>query len=267
MADVQDLFEAFHGTIRTYYEINTTLKQKKDIIVTRVKAYLKTNSLPTCEEFIQGSYKMKVGIVAIKGSEYDIDVGLRFAFNESEHTPETVRGWVFSAVDGHTESVEKKAPCIRVNYSDGYHVDLVSYARWEDAGGAEQHRLAHKAKGWRPANPPALVQYVLDARKPFEGTVDSATQTDQFRRVVRYLKRWNDVAIPGERDDKPTGLALMLLVKQHLSGPVKLWDGTSDDRTAVERVASAAAGTNGRIQAKKPTPEFASGCCRGCEER
>lgn len=255
MADVQALFERFHETIRTYYEINKTLREKKDIIVSRVKAHLAKHDRPSCQEYLQGSYKMKVGICALEGSEYDIDVGLRFSFDESKYTPEEVRRWVFDAVDGHTEDVEEKAPCIRVTYKDGYHVDLVCYAWWEDALGVEQHRLAHQSKGWRPADPPTLVQYVKDARKPFEGTEDTGTGTDQFRRVVRYLKRWNDNAIRGESDDKPSGLALVLLTKQHLTGPSLTWAGMPDDRAAVERVARAAAETYGRITAIKPTPE------------
>jgi hypothetical protein len=255
MADVQALFERFHREIRTYYEINETLRKKKDIIVERVQTHLAKNKRPSCEPFIQGSYKMKVGICALAGSEFDIDVGLRFSFDESKHTAEEVRRWVFEAVDGHTEQVEEKAPCIRVTYKDGYHVDLVCYAWWDDRFGVEQHRLAHKSKGWRPANPPKLVQYVMDARKPFADTKDTATQTDQFRRVVRYLKRWNDNAIRGESDDKPSGLALVLLTKQHLSGPSLTWEGLPDDRAAAERVARAAADTYGRITAIKPTPE------------
>jgi hypothetical protein len=255
MADVQNLFERFHTTIRTYYEINEKLRSKKTIIVNRIQEHLKENDRPACQEYIQGSYKMKVGILALEGSEYDIDVGLRFSFDEKKYTPSTVREWVFDAVKNHTADVKERGPCIRVTYSDGYHVDLVCYAWWDDEFGAEQHRLAHKTSGWRPANPPKLVQYVRDARRSFEGTEDSSTQTDQFRRVVRYLKRWNDNAIRGESDEKPSGLALVLLTKQHLTGPALTLDGSPDDRLAVELVARAAAETVGRISAIKPTPE------------
>jgi hypothetical protein len=253
MADVQALFEAFHKKIMTYYEVNKELREKKDIIVDRVNKHLAGKKRPSCAEFIQGSYKMKVGILAIKGAEYDIDVGLRFSFKESDHSAEEVRGWVFEAVDGHTEKVEKRSACIRVIYADGYHVDLVPYAWWDDATDVEQYRLAHKSKGWRPADPPGLVEFVKKARKPFEGAKDKATDTDQFRRVVRYLKRWNDVALPKESDDKPSGLALLLLTKHRLPGPMGL--GSGDDRNAVKQVAAAAAGTVGRIVENKPTPE------------
>jgi len=252
MASVQALFEAFHKKIRTYYEINKELREKKDIIVERVKKHLAEKKRPSFAEFIQGSYKMKVGILAIEGAEYDIDVGLRFSFNESEHSSDEVRNWVFEAVNGHTEEVERRSACIRVTYADGYHVDLVPYAWWDDAAGMEQYRLAHKTNKWRPADPPGLVEFVKKARKPFEGAKD-ATDTDQFRRVVRYLKRWNDVGIPKESDDKPSGLALLLLSKHHL--PTAIGFGSGDDLGAVEQVARDAAATVGRIVEKKPTPE------------
>jgi hypothetical protein len=255
MADVQALFEQFHKNIRTYYEINETLRTKKDIIVNRVKAHLEKNNRPTCHVFLQGSYKMKVGTCALPGTEFDIDVGLRFEIDESDYTTKAVREWVFEAVDGHTETVIQKPNCIRVVYKDGFHVDLVAYAWWENFWGNEEYRLAHETKGWRPADPPKLVSHVAAARKPFSDSKDTLTQTDQFRRVVRYLKRWNDEAIRGESRDKPSGIALVLLTEQHLSNPATTWSGANDDRAAVARIANAAANTWGRITAYKPTPE------------
>lgn len=255
MANIQPQFEQFHKNIRTYYEINETLREKKDIIVSRVQAYLKANQLPGCVPFIQGSYKMKVGICALRGAEFDIDVGLRFSFDESRYSPSEVRGWILRAVEGHTQTVKAHANCIRVTYKDGYHVDLVAYAWWDDVYGHEQYRLAHESKGWRPADPPALVEYVRRAGTPFVGTEDG-TGTDQFRRVIRYLKRWNDAAILGESPDKPSGLALVLLVERYLKTPAWTWDRTSMyDLDAVRTVARAAARTVGRIMVTKPTPE------------
>lgn len=256
MADVQGKFEEFHSTIRTYYEINALLREKKDIIVRRVKEHLEKNKRPQCQPFLQGSYKMKVGICAVPGMEFDIDVGLRFSFDELAHTAAEVRGWVFKAVDGHTETVEQRPSCIRVTYKDGYHVDLVAYAWWDDLAGIEQHRLAHEYNGWRTADPPKLVEHVQDARKPFLDFTDSATGTDQFRRVVRYLKRWNDYAIPRESKDKPSGIALVLLAEHHLAGPSLTWDGNADDLGALERISSAATSIFGRIAVAKPTPEY-----------
>lgn len=256
MANVQKQFEQFHAIIRTDYEMNTTLREKRDILLGKIADYLAKNGRPGFKRVSQGSYKMKTGVVPIEDLEYDIDVGMRFAFTESEHSASEVRGWVFEAVESHpTKSVEEKGPCIRVTYADGYHVDLVTYCAWIDADGVEQFRLAHKTRGWIGANPLKLIEHVNEARERFNKTEDNETKTDQFRRSVRDLRRWNDVAIPREDKGKPTGLALVLLAIKHLE-PTRFWDGKPDDRSSLEQLAWSAANTIGRIVAMKPTPEY-----------
>jgi hypothetical protein len=255
MANVQKYFEQFHQKIRTDYEMSATLREKRDIILNRIRKHLAEKGRPGFVEMNQGSYRMKTGVVPIADLEFDIDVGLRFNFSETDYDAKTVRGWVFEAVDGHTEKVESRGPCIRVTYKDGYHVDLVMYARWTDTFGTEQYRLAHKTGGWRPADPVGLLDRIRQARKPFEGTEDKATKTDQFRRCVRYQRRWIDEEIPKESTAKPTGLAFVLLAMQKLQ-PHLTWMGLPDDRAALEAIATSAANTFGRLVAVKPTPEY-----------
>jgi len=256
MANLQPYLEQFHDTIRADYDMLETLRNKRDIILRRVQKHLKDNSLPGFTALGQGSYTMKTGTVPTPGLEFDLDVGLRFDFRDTDHEASDVRGWVFDAVEGHTEKVEAKGPCIRVTYTDtvGYHVDLVCYAVFDDDAGVEQYRLAHKHDDWCPADPPKLLEHVQMARAPFENTKDKRTSTDQFRRVVRYLKRWNDVAIPTERKDKPTGLAFTILCCNHLTPRASL-DG-SDDRAALSSLARSLGQQVGRITAEKPTPGY-----------
>lgn len=255
MANVQSLFEQFHAKIRMGRD-NVTLQEKKDIILRRIKKWLNDNNKPACSEYLQGSYKMRVGICSLPGAEFDIDVGLRFDFDEEAYTPEDVRSWIVSAVDGHTDTaLDEKGPCIRVKYADDYHVDLVSYAWWDDQNSETQYRLAHKDSGWVEADPPGLIAHVKEARKPFEGTEESEFKTDQFRRVVRYLKRWNDTALRDESNDKPSGLALLLLTEKYMPAPVLDAFGDPDDRAALELIANAAATIADRIVATKPTAQ------------
>jgi hypothetical protein len=255
MANVQKQFEQFHYAIRMDYEHSSTLREKRDIILNRIRKHLADNKRPAFAELLQGSYKMKTGVIPIEDLEYDIDVGLRFSFKENDFTAEDVRKWVFEAVDGHTQKVVEKGPCIRVTYSDGYHVDLVSYACWDDVAGITQYRLAHKDNGWVPADPPALLDFVKEAREPYSDTKDTSTQTDQFRRCVRYLRRWDDKASPEVSNEKPTGLAFVLLSVKHLV-PRTFLAGGPDDRSALYELAWAAANTIGRISAYKPTPQY-----------
>lgn len=266
MANVQKYFEKFHTRIRTDYEMNSTLVEKRDIILDRITAHLKKHDRPGFVRLLQGSYKMKTGVIPIEKIEYDIDVGLCFAISIEEYTAETVRDWVFEAVEGHTETVEKKGPCIRVTYKDGYHVDLVVYATWVDDDENEQFKLAHKINGWRPSEPKKLIQYVSDVREPFKDTKDTSSQTDQFRRVVRYQRRWIDERIPEMTDAKPPGIAFTLLAAEKLA-PHTDWSGDPDDLGALASIALYASKVIGRIIVNKPTEEFDDVFCRLTDEQ
>lgn len=255
MANVQKQFAEFHAKIRTDYDMNNDLRKSKDAILESLKRSLKEKGHPPCSEYLQGSYRVGTGICPIADLEYDIDVGLMFCFKDTDHTAAEVRKWVFDAVKNQTNEVKEMGACIRVYYANGYHVDLVSYAYWNDGYGVEQYRFAHRRKGWVAADPPKLLDYIGSAREPFKGTEDSGTKTDQLRRVVRGLKRWNDEAMPFESNDKPSGLALLLWTINHLT-PQKDWAGNPIDSQAHKIVSSAAADIVGRISAKKPTPEY-----------
>ena len=255
MAKVQKYFEEFHDKIRIDYETNATLREKRDIILERIRKYLKENKLPGFEALMQGSYAFGTGVLPLEGVEHDIDVGLCFKISEKDYTPQDIHGWIFNAVNGHTEKVEDRGPCIRVTYADGYHVDLVPYACWEDKNKVTNYRLGHKENGWRQADPPGLLDYVKKARSAFAGTEDDKTKTDQFRRCVRYLRRWHDTMIPGKSRSKPTGLAFVLMTVNRLQ-PRRFFDGQADDRGALEAISEHYALTVGRITAKKPTPEY-----------
>jgi hypothetical protein len=256
MADVQKQFEEFHEKIRMDYEMASELREKRDAVLKRIRKYLKDNDLPAFREIGQGSYTMKTGTKPIADLEHDIDVGLRFDFHESEHTADEVRGWIYEAVKDHTERTEKKKPCIRVSYEAGYHIDITSYAVWEE-GGRDQYRLARSDTGWTEADPLALLHYVNNFREGnFAGTEDNATKTDQFRRNVRALRRWNDVRVPHESKSKPVGLAFVLLAVQRPLSRATFIDGRPDDRQSLATFTRSVANTDGRVAAKKPTPIY-----------
>ena len=263
MANVQKYFEQFHEAIRTDYDSDQKLREKRDIVLEKITKSLRDAGRPCFDVLHQGSYSKdaRTGVKTIEDLRYDIDIGLRFAITEDKYTAEDVRGWVWETVDDHTDDVQDKGPCIRVIYAEGFHLDLVSYAYWTDAAGQEQYRLAHKENGWRPTDPPGLLKCIKDARQPFSQLTDSATNTDQFRRVVRYLKRWYDEQIPKESADKPTGLGFTLLCRERLA-PSSTWDGISNDRQALHSLAVSAETQAGRIAANKPTPEYEDLYCK-----
>ncbi len=255
MANIQKYFEKFHNTIKLDDDAEV-LREKRDAILKKLRAYLRENSKPGFKEIHQGSYKYKVGIETIEDLEFDIDIGLRFQVKDEDYKALEVREWVLNAIENHTKSVESKGPCIRVNYSQQkYHVDLVVYANWTDDLDNEQFRLAHKSKSWLKADPIKLSDSIKEAREIYEGTEDSSTKTDQLRRVTRFLKRWNDVAIPYESEDKPNGLSLLLYSINNLE-PTYSFDGNPNDLEALLWLSYKAYTTRGRLIVEKPSPEY-----------
>lgn len=255
MANVQKQFEKFHGAIRTDYELNAELAEKRDIVLELVRNYVRKRDLPGFERILQGSYKMKTGVKPLGDREYDIDVGLLFDTDESQHLAKEVRSWVFDAVEGHTRSVVSMPHCIRVEYERGYHVDLVSYAKSTAAFSRHELRLAHDKRGWLASDPNGLYDQLSARWQTFDGTED-ATDIDQMRRTIRYLKRWDDEAMLDDDPNKPSGLAFTLLVRDHLPVRIVTFDNDPDDLSALRQVARATATAMPRIRSTKPTPEY-----------
>ena len=139
MADVQKQFEQFNDNIRLkQYAQNETLREKRDAVLNKLKTGLKRvfeekgEPAPKFKIFNQGSYKLGTGIKPLDG-DYDIDVGIGFEIGTAEEPdPVTVKRWVFDALEGHTNKIEVRRPCVTVFYQSGdeplYHVDLAVYS-------------------------------------------------------------------------------------------------------------------------------------------
>lgn len=199
---MQRNFLNFHEKIKlNNFEENYILREKRDLILERIRSRVDV----TFDFFNQGSYSMGTGIQPVNG-DYDIDVGLIFNVNPHCENSNTVKGWVFDALDGYTKKIEFKNPCITVYYTklgeSQYHVDLPVYAK-----NGSQIFLAtgkrHSANTcWQPSEAKQLIESVIGRHKDENGA--------QFRRVIRYLKRWKNNNFSLEGRAAPAGIALTM---------------------------------------------------------
>lgn len=217
MANVQKYFLEFHDRIRLGpYEEEETLRDKRDKIVNKLKERLprlfkdKNEDPPSFETFDQGSYAMRTANKPLDG-DYDIDVGVEFdIYKEDYPDPLEVKSWVYDALCGHTDDVRIKTPCVTVQYhiekEPVYHVDLPVYARSKQNPG-----ILYLAKGklhsssqnkiWEPSEPKKFIKLVGSK---------CANEDDrkQFRRIIRYLKRWKDMKFSADGNAAPVGIGL-----------------------------------------------------------
>lgn len=217
MPTLQTAFNSFHDKIKlSNIDENATLRDKRDILLNKLNSKISSEAA-SYTHFNQGSYAMHTGIKPDDG-DFDIDVGLKFAVDKENYPDPTVlKKWVRDALEGHTKSVEIRKPCVTVTYQrDGepiYHVDFAIYAA-DNADGklylARGKEFSEKEnKFWEESNPEALISLVGEK---FDGS-----DAKQFRRIIRYLKKWKSQKFESTGHAAPTGISLTILAYNHFS--------------------------------------------------
>ena len=215
MVNLQPEFIEFHDKIRLSYDDNAELREKRDILLRKLKDNIAADAT-SFSSFNQGSYAMHTGIKPDNG-DYDIDVGLRFYLRRSDYPdPVTVKQWVFDALNGHTKKVEIRRSCVTVTYQedgeDAYHVDFACYADEGDslyiAKGKQSS--SEEKRYWEESDPLGLIDKMRDL---FPNEDDRS----QFRRIIRYMKKWKNKHFDSSGNSAPTGIALTVLAYNKFS--------------------------------------------------
>lgn len=217
MADLQRYFLKFHDNIklRQYHE-NDTLRHKRDIIIDKLKDRLpaviekRGKKVPSFSFFDQGSYPVGTGTRPVD-DDYDIDEGIVFDVCISDYPdPVELKEWVHEALNGHTDQVTIKRPCVTVQYhldkEPIYHVDVAVYGH--DRISPDSLYLARGKRSstdeyrvWEPSDPKGLCDKINNRFAIDEEQL-------QFRRVIRYLKRWRDIKFSSSGNAAPVGIGI-----------------------------------------------------------
>ena len=215
MVNLQLEFLEFHDNIKLSYSDNAELRQKRDILLRKLKDDI-SDEAATFSSFNQGSYAMHTGIKPDDG-DYDIDVGLRFNIDHSDYSdPVAVKQWVFDALNGHTKKVEIRRSCVTVTYQEegevAYHIDFACYADEIDnlyiAKGKKNS--SNENRYWEESDPLGLI----DKMKVRFSDEDERAQ---FRRIIRYMKKWRNKHFDLSGNNAPTGIALTALAYDKFS--------------------------------------------------
>jgi hypothetical protein len=217
MADVQSQMIKFHEAIKLKrFNENEILRDKREIILKRLDSGLKKldiNPTPKYEVVDQGSYAMDTGVKPLNG-DYDIDIGISFKISKDDYPdPLEPKKWVHDSLVGHTKKVEIHRPCVTVYYQisgePAYHVDLAVYSDKDNnpdgkiylAKGKEHSHKENKI--WEESNYPSLIDLM---KNHFQDSEDAK----QFRRTIRYLKRWKDLKFQSEGNAAPIGIGITI---------------------------------------------------------
>ncbi len=210
---LQKYFKDFDKNIKMDYDEKSELASKRDILIKKLRD---SGELPSFSELNQGSYSMYTGVEPLD-KEYDIDVGLRFKANKDDYKkPTELKNKIYDILQNHTEyGAEVKNPCVTVTYkNDGeiaYHVDLVVYT-YEDKNDTESQLYLARGKDskpkercWEKSDPKGLVDYI---NSKYE---DEKEDRNQYRRVIRYMKRWKNLKFDSSGNAEPPSIGITLI--------------------------------------------------------
>lgn len=183
MADVHSLFLRFNDNITLSSGKVKSLKTSRDSIRKDIKKWFSDNDKRQPKFCWQGSFSMKTTVNPLENDEYDMDDGVYLQGYKDgvDNFPAetTVHDWVKSAIKNRTSlGFIDKNTCVRVKYAKNYHIDLPIYIVKNN-----QAYLANKSKGWMISDPKAFTDW-------FIGKVQE--NSEQLRRLVKYLKAWKD---------------------------------------------------------------------------
>jgi hypothetical protein len=255
MADIQKQLEAFHETIKLKrFEENAVLREKRDIVLKllakRLKAFFEEKGLkcPSYTTFDQGSYPMGTGIQPLY-LDFDIDEGIIFEISKEDYLdPVEVKKWIYDAMVGHTDNVKMRQPCVTLFYHKDrepiYHLDLAIYAGSNADGkiylATGKLSSTSERRIWVESDPQSLIDLI---RNKFSDSDDAK----QFRRVIRYLKRWKDFKFCSKGNAAPTGIVLTIAAYHWFSVCKTIVDPfankvTYDDLEALQKLLSVTIG-------------------------
>ena len=188
MANNHEQFLDFHTVISITINKISTLKRNRKALRDRIRKYYKDNyPYEISPKFKpQGSFAMETILEPIKKDGelgvFDLDDGVYFiGAMDNRKSITHYHNRIYNAVNGHTsQSPIDKDTCVRVEYSDGHHIDLPIY--FKEKGDYATPTLAHKSKGWIDSDP----------KEFWEWFNKKAEEQPQLRRIVKYLKAWCD---------------------------------------------------------------------------
>ncbi len=232
MAKLHTYFLDFHKAIKLDdLDENATLRSKRDTLIQNLKDKLPKDAPVVLRSFNQGSYAMGTGTLPLDG-DYDIDVGVVFDSTPEKEAPVGLKKTVRDALSHPNRTVDIRRSCVTVSYIKGedikYHVDLALYVTGSDgklrlAKGKENS--SEELRFWEDSDPQGLCDAIVNKHKDDDRA--------QYRRVIRYLKRWRDFKF----SHKGVFSIALTVAAYHWFSPYKDWFTEEyDDLEALKRL-------------------------------
>ncbi|MCP3862671.1 MAG: nucleotidyltransferase [Aestuariibacter sp.] len=237
---LQNKFSKFHDKIKLGREDDAykEARVKDNSILDELKAEFKSAGYPIIDTFIQGSLSTYTGIKH-PVDDFDIDRAVVIDTDNAPDDPVEVKKLVLKVLEKRGfKNARIKKPCVTADYKNlNLHIDIVIYRK-----SGEQYELAvgklnssEDNRKWSPAEPKKLIEHINDSSQ-YIGSAD--LKIKQFKRLVRYIKRWRDEKFGQTVGKKVFSIGLTLMLKEEFH-PAISNEGKVDDLQSLRDTVSA----------------------------
>ncbi|PYE33904.1 hypothetical protein DFP83_103193 [Idiomarina fontislapidosi] len=212
---LQNRFSKFHDRIKLGREDDAyrDARVKDNSILDELKTEFRLAGYPIVDSFLQGSMKTDTG-VKHPIDDFDIDRAVVIDEENAPDDPVVVKKLVLKVLEKRGfKNAKVKKPCVTADYINlNLHIDIVVYRRR-----GEQYELAvgklnsnEENRQWSPSDPKRLIEHIKDSSQ-YVGSAD--LKLKQFKRLVRYIKRWRDEKFGQYVGKKVFSIGLTLMCK------------------------------------------------------
>jgi len=239
---LQNQFSKFEDKIRLTWSDSQLkeLREKDNSIQEDIRSAFKKEGYPVIEFFQQGSYATQTCIKPLnEEDDYDIDVGVVIDADKAPDNPVEVKKTLKDVlIDRNLKNPKIKMPCVTAQYyKEGekrFHLDYPIYKKSQSnfylAIGKESSD--EKIRKWESCDPKGLIDWVND-----KTSFRSEENYSQYKRLIRYMKRWRDYCITGTEHKHIYSIALTVMIHDKYKSGIST-DGDIDDFESLRKTVS-----------------------------
>lgn len=210
----KDLNDFYNDYVRLGNE-RAILADHRDKNLERLKKGLDNLEFASCFSHMdQGSYAMYT-INKQVNKDYDLDEAIIFTRDDLPSSALDTRLRIEKAMreggGNFSQPPQALTNAIRVYYTEGHHIDLAIYRKYENNYGEIIYE--HAGSDWSTRNPADLTNWFNDIVNQLSPSKDNGASVEngQMRRVVRWIKKF---AKSRENWNLPCGLVISVLVSE-----------------------------------------------------
>ncbi len=185
----------------------------------------------------QGSLSIGTTVKPLARQEYDLDLVCEIDESYHEKDPIELLNTIeqrLNANEIYKDKVERKNRCIRLNYANEFHMDILPAHPANQGMDTCVKVPDRKAENWKDSNPKGYTAWLNDRsiimKKSFEARADiepipideSVERKAPLKRAVQLIKRYRDIYFEKDLDSAPISIVLTTLAGRVYEGQVSV---------------------------------------------